>query len=99
MATVPNGPSCLSSGRSTYWLTGIGASRVSRRVGHHVATWRVGSFGREDWWLAGRGHTRATYAIVDAGEQCGSEGVVSWIGFEFLNPSILQGGSLAYAHA
>ena len=52
LATVPNGPSCPSSGRSTYWPTGIGASRMSRRVGHHVATWRVGSFGRvsiEGW--------------------------------------------------
>ena len=39
---------------------------------------------------------RATGAIVEACDKGG--GVVGWVDLEFLNPSILQGGSLAYAH-
>ena len=41
---------------------------------------------------------RASGAIVEAGDMGGSVGVVGWVDLEFLNPSILQGGSLAYAH-
>ena len=41
---------------------------------------------------------RATGAIVEARDKGNSGGVAGWVDLEFLNPSILQGGSLAYAH-
>ena len=93
MAQTAYLPGGVPIGRQT-----LATSRISRcgpprgHVLRRMVQYRVDLVAGRKW------PHRAMCAIVDTGDQCVVGRVVGWVGLEFLNPSILHRGSLAYAH-